>query len=175
MISPDKLQALLREQLFAIAVERNKATPVCTVNLLEKPPEKDWHVNKAIQHMQNNDDDASGSDDDDRSTRSDNSTSSQNCRSGTNNPDRGRSKTRDSDGWFKGCQTQTNTNRDMEARASSEKCNHQLVPFFKARLNHFVGLFPTFLVGNCEISKAKLEESEVNSQVLDHSDEKAAN
>jgi hypothetical protein len=43
--------------------------------LAGKTPKKDWHVNKAIQHMQNN------------------------------------------DGWFKGFQTQTNTNPDMEARA----------------------------------------------------------
>jgi hypothetical protein len=86
--------------------------------LAGKTPKKDWHVNKAIQHMQNNDDDASRSDDDDRSTRSDNSTSSQNCRSGTSKQDRGRrSTTRDSDGWFKGFQTQTNTNPVMEATA----------------------------------------------------------
>jgi hypothetical protein len=35
--------------------------------------------------------------------------------------------------------------------------------------------FPTFLVGNREISKVKFEDLEVNSQGLDHSDEKVAN
>jgi hypothetical protein len=60
-------------------------------------------------------------------------------------------------------------NQGHQRRALIDRCH-----FFLARLTHFVG-FPTFLMGNREISKVNFQELEVNSQGLEHSDEKAAN
>ena len=98
----------------------------------DKIPRSEWHVNKAMSHMQNeqtdnddtNDDDASNGSDDNQSVQSTRSASSRNRRSGTTRTSHNQCRSRGRTSWFNGFmmyETSELKDRELVYKQSSKR------------------------------------------------------